>query len=621
MNSSRFVVTALLLVGLVGSSACESIKSRFARQALPDLGAPVPLTAALEFDPSLTKAEAEYLDGCGMFRVLSVGPVLEDTLVQAAHQTFSAVNIQGGHTVSSKPDVTVRLRLLEPRLKMNPDALYDRVPTNFSLDAFAVFVDSAGNVIAERPLQAIRKERVQLSLEQRRCDYILDPLVQDASVLLATQFMQEARVLFDKNKPAGEQPSTQGAAPVGQPSPKTAEATTPVPSLSGSSPLSFKATLLDENGNSVLEAGERIRIRVDVANTGQQSMQGAVVALTAPPALLAQFPASQLALGQMDPGGTKSVEFVATLPQSLPSQQAEFQVSLQTATGATLSKGQTLLASAQSVGTSAEDVDRVPTATPGFQQPQHFLVSIGLGSYRETNIPARKFAGLDAEMIAAYFQSLGGLPASNVRMLQDWKALRPDIEELLLDWLPGKVTEQSLVVIYFAGQAVVSPAGETFLIPYDGNLGSTSRLYPLKDLDAALARLKTKSVLFIFDGTVLKAGSTGTVKQGTVAWGASAGSVARLIGTTGYAKNLESDKLRHGLYTYYLLRALRGEADANRNGEVTVGELTAYVNQKVPAAAKSGFNQEQRPQVLAPARGSEKLNDLILTKPSAVDHP
>ena len=34
------------------------------------------------------------------------------------------------------------------------------------------------------------------------------------------------------------------------------------------SPLSFKATLLDENSNLILEGGERIRVRVDIVNTG-----------------------------------------------------------------------------------------------------------------------------------------------------------------------------------------------------------------------------------------------------------------------------------------------------------------------------------------------------------------
>ena len=91
-----------------------------------------------------------------------------------------------------------------------------------------------------------------------------------------------------------------------------------------------------------------------------------------------------------------------------------------------------------------------------------------------------------------------------------------------------------------------------------------------------------------------------------------------LVGTTGFGKSLESDTLRHGLFTYYLLRGLRGEADLNRNGEVTIGEVTDFVNRKVPAAARTTFKQEQQPQILPALRAQDKNLEVILTKPPAI---
>ena len=73
----------------------------------------------------------------------------------------------------------------------------------------------------------------------------------------------------------------------------------------------------------------------------------------------------------------------------------------------------------------------------GYRRPHTYLVSIGIGSYRDQQLSIRKYAAADAELLTNYLQSLGGLPSSNVRLLQDWKALRPDIDEALLDWLPG----------------------------------------------------------------------------------------------------------------------------------------------------------------------------------------
>ena len=227
-------------------------------------------------------------------------------------------------------------------------------------------------------------------------------------------------------------------------------------------------------------------------------------------------------------------------------------------------------------------------------------------------------------MISRYFQTLGGIPAANIRVLQDRKALRSDLEEALLDWLPAHITKNSTVILYFSGQALVMSTGETFLIPYDGNTTATSRLYPLKDLEAALSRLKIKQKVFIFDGSILKLdGDRHSKTQGPL-WHTSTESVVQLIGTSGIGKSLESDTFRHGLFTYSLLRGLRGDADTNRNGEVTLGELTAYVNQEVPSIARTTLHQDQRPQVIPPLRTTDRSANLVLTKPSvmtSLQHP
>ena len=40
----------------------------------------------------------------------------------------------------------------------------------------------------------------------------------------------------------------------------------------------------------------------------------------------------------------------------------------------------------------------------------------------------------------------------------------------------------------------------------------------------------------------------------------------------------------HGVFTYFLLKGLMGEADTSRNGEVILGELTLYLSQEVRRA-------------------------------------
>ncbi|MDR4477503.1 MAG: hypothetical protein R3B11_16065 [Nitrospira sp.] len=613
MNIHRACVLGMVLIQLLAFSGCDTIKSRFSRQALPDLGPPIPLSAHIDVDPSLSKARTEYLDSCGRIRLLSIGPTVEDTLIQAAHQTFRSVTLPGNSGAGSRPDVTIRIRMLDPRFKIQTDALYDRAPAELSLDVLAEFFDASGTPLGERPLQVTRKERLQLELTQQRCDYVIDPFLQDTSTLLASQFMQESRVLLVP----GTQSSAAGNSNTPTDTPSTVAVKSPPTSAASASPspLSFKATLLDENGNLLLESGERLRVRVDVVNTGTQTVADSAVRLTGPQPLLSQFPATTLATGPLAPGGSKSLEFIATMPQSPALRQAELQVALVTGSGQSAAPPQTLPVSIQASASLPEDVDQIPAAITEGQRPGDYLLAVGLSSYREQEIAARKYASLDAETVAAYFQTIGGLPQNNVRLLRDWNALRPDIEEALLDWLPAKTTKDSLVVVYFAGQAVGSPSGETFLVPYDGSLGSHTRLYPLKEFQAALGRLKVKQVVFVFDGTVLKHGAEGRTKVTPPKWTGTSGSVLQMIATTGFGKSLESDTLHHGLFTYYLLRGLRGEADVNRNGEVTIGEVTAYITRKLPAAARSTFKQEQQPQIFSAPGTAGKDLDLVLTKP------
>ena len=271
-----------------------------------------------------------------------------------------------------------------------------------SLDVFAEFYDVTGKLLAERPLQATRKERLQLELTQQRCNYVVDPILQDTSTMLATQFMHEARLLLDPTNQAAT-----GAATA--PAEVTPAAMAPKPngSVSASSTaampsLSFKATLLDENSNLILEGANASACAWTSSTPDLRLCPTLPCNWHGPPTLITQFPATKLSAGTIEAGGSKSLEFIATLPSSLYPQQAEFQVALISGTGLDVPAPQTLLASVLSAGVKSDDVDQIPAMTAGFQRSSDYLLSIGLSSYRDPQIAARKYAALDAEMVATY---------------------------------------------------------------------------------------------------------------------------------------------------------------------------------------------------------------------------
>ena len=512
------------------------------------------------------------------------------------------------------------------------DGVYDRAQTDLQLGGLVSFVDQAGSALGEQEVQVVQKGRVRIEPLQKNCDYLLDDFIQGAAQEFAQKVSDASRRKLAPTSasatPAGAPVAAAGTSATAAAAPAAIPVPVPLPGRSvgaGGTALSFKATVLDDNGNLVFEGGERIRVRVDVVNTGSQELQNVTASLSGTPLVLAQFPATTLSAGRLQPGQSRSVEFVATLPQGMHPQKADLQVSVADPATAAPS-AQTLSLSIQPTGLKADDVDQVPAMAVGYKQPHTYLVSIGIGSYRDQQLSVRKYAASDAELLTNYFQSLGGLPASNVRLLQDWKALRPDIDEALLDWLPGHMNKEAVVIVYFAGLATVSPNGEVFLVPYDGSMATSSRSYPLKDLEAALNRLKAKQTLFVFDGMIAKlgAGMDGRSKPVLPQWNPPGSSTVHLIATNGVGRVVEDEDHRHGLFTYYLLRALRGESDVNRDGEVTLGEAVAYLNQKVLWASKTQYGQEQRPAVVPPLKPTDPANGLALTKLAAVrasEHP
>ena len=400
----------------------------------------------------------------------------------------------------------------------------------------------------------------------------------------------------------------------GEPLPSTGklESSPSIPTSVSLSKLRFKALLLDENGNLFLESGEQIRVRVDVVNTGSSPIQNASASLTGTPSVIEQFPSTTLTIPLLQPGETKSLEFAATLPSSLQPQQVEIRVSV-TESGGAAARPQALLFIIQPAGAGADDMDQIPAPVSDFHQPQTYVVSIGAGVYRDTHIASRPYASRDADMVANYFQSLGGVPLSNIRLLHNQRVLRADIHEALFGWLPLHAAQDAVVIVYFSGQAMVSPTGDILLALYDGNAADSTKLYPLSDLASAFTRLKAKQVIFLFDGMVSRLRGDTKGKTAPPRWELGGGHTLALLGGEDLTKGLEDDHHRHGLFTYYLLKGLRGEADTNRNGTVTFGELAGYVRQKVAWTAKTQFNQEQRPLLLPALKPDDQAASLVLT--------
>lgn len=246
---------------------------------------------------------------------------------------------------------------------------------------------------------------------------------------------------------------------------------------------------------------------------------------------------------------------------------------------------------------------------------QRWAVVIGISKYQDTRIPSLRYASDDAESFYKWLISpIGGKYApANVKVLLDQDGSFKNIRDALFVWLKQAI-EEDVVTIYFAGHGS-SDSPDTpdnlFLLPYDvqyDNIATTG--FPMWDIETALKRfIKAKKVIVIADAC--HAGGVGQsfdiarranrgLKVNPISSGlqnlSKVGDGICIISASDDKQFSQENKKwggGHGVFTYFLLKGLKKEADYNKDNRVTLGELIPYLSEQVRRAT----NNAQSPTV------------------------
>lgn len=410
--------------------------------------------------------------------------------------------------------------------------------------------------------------------------------------------------------------------PVVPPPPTPAPAPEPVVEtvevVSRAARLTMTTKLTDGNSDLILQSGEQVSLKVEVRNEGDALAAGIEAVLSGEPALVSCLGESRRLAG-LPPGDSATLEFSCRLPETVPSDTVDLRVELYSGTRRVKAAGK-LMKVGMSPGVATVEevvseigVDDIPPRSKLAGTANAALV-VGLGRYREKAIPGVKYAARDAEVVARYLQNLGGVTAENIKILTDDTATKSDLEAYIEDWLPRRVTPESTVFIYYSGHGAPETTGkDAFLVPFEGHPDFPSKLYPLSRLYAALAKLPAKAIVVMLDSCFSGAEGRGVRQLGArplVTAPEASGLDPRIVvlaGATGTQITSDYDKGEHGLFTYYLLRGMRGDADANRDGAVTLGELYPFVKRSVIDKASRELNRDQTPSLLGGAGPNASL--------------
>ncbi|MGQ0809906.1 MAG: caspase family protein [Nitrospiraceae bacterium] len=620
------------LVFLIGLPAC----GLFAGRDGSTTGYYLPLTVQVRFDPTVESAGLAYKDACGQQQSLSVSKPLKDTLTKGAGLAFERVQ-----TGDPKPGTGLSDGYLDVALGFSEVDLFvprkgkRTYPANVTLGLDFSYTDTAGTVLFTKKLQS--NYHGEIETEDNVCDLrgldkvaneAIEKVVEGMTKQLGTapkiRETAEARKAGAKPTAAVPPPVSPTPPPPDVIIPSITSSSAPVTTAGEGPTLSFRTILLDDNRNHVLENRETVTAEIEVKNEGPAVAREVEMLIDGSPSLARQFP-GRVEIGDLQPGEIKRVKATAKPLFIKEVEQGELVLSLRSSSpGAHLPPSKKFLMAlkpgeAEDVEVLSVDVDQVPKASVGFKQATAVGIVIGVGSFRDPVVPAVKYAGRDAETVAKYFSTAGGIPANRVRLLVDGQALKDDLADVFEEWLPKHADNTTIALIYFAGRAFVDAAtGAVSLIPYDGSAMSQSRAFSLRRLQGALARTPMKQAVLILEVSLEPSPGADPIRTAPPLWDgqgpANHDKLMWIVGNPALQEAHPYDQGQHGLFTYFLLKGLRGAADADHNGKVLTGELCAYVKEHVHTMAKGHYGNAQEP-VCIPGQGQGfSLRSLPLTK-------
>jgi len=406
------------------------------------------------------------------------------------------------------------------------------------------------------------------------------------------------------------------------------------------------------NGNGKIEKGETIEIKAIVQNSGQGDAGRVEAVVTLDESALFYMGKRSFHLGDLAAGEYREIGFALTVPPNY-SGPAQLPVSLKikevrgrygSEKSLDLVLNQTARRSTQVAarqvnitGRAREQVDieappsltvdvdvEIPRTT--VKKTSAVAVVIGNRDYQVSDVPDVDFAIRDAVIVKEYLIQMLGYSEDNIIYLTN--ATRAQIDAALgtasdhrgrlFNYLQSGQADE--VFVYYSGHGAPDPqTKKAYLVPTDADPAYV-RLngYALDTFYKNLNSLPTSKITVVLDACFSGASESGMLIQQASPVFVNVKNPALMgqnsvVFTSSRANQISSwyaDK-RHGLFTYYFLKALKGEADQDGNRKVTVAEIDAYLQDFVPRMARRLHAREQMPELLMQGDHSDRVMTII----------
>lgn len=227
-----------------------------------------------------------------------------------------------------------------------------------------------------------------------------------------------------------------------------------------------------------------------------------------------------------------------------------------------------------------------------------FAVIIANENYAD--VAGVPFAANDGKIFAQYCERTLGIPAKNIRLVQD--ATLNQIKRQLhwLKQVADAYKSDIKVIFYYSGHGLPDESSkEAYLLPVDGFYADITTNLAVSDLYKSLNELNATQVTVLLDacfsgsqrGDNMLVSARGVKikpRQSSVG-----GNMMVLSAAQGDETAYPYTQQGHGLFTYYLLKKLQEAGSA-----VTIGELADYVTDAVKKESLLQNDKIQTPSVM-----------------------
>ena len=251
---------------------------------------------------------------------------------------------------------------------------------------------------------------------------------------------------------------------------------------------------------------------------------------------------------------------------------------------------------ASSIGRGASPIEiKTDQSTSGTT----YAVVIGISDYQDKDIPDLRFADKDAEAFANFLRSPAGgaLDGDHLQVLTNTQATAGRIAEAL-DALIEKAKKDDQVVIYFSGHGDIEGKKLTqpgFLLCWDAPSrvymgGGTYSLSFLQEVVSTLSVQNQAKVIVITDAChagKLAGSQIGGAQLTTANLAKQYANEVKILSCQPNEFSLEGPQWGggRGVFSYHLVDGLFGLADRNNDGQITLGEIDRYLEDKVTGEA------------------------------------